>query len=307
MRALKKSIDTKSQSRNGERRNFSSLSFSLCLPLCRIVFAFIIGFSSTAYCQEFDQDLMKRSSVVFIGTVSKLNAASFAEVPASEKNAVVRVDVLLEKPGAVSISIGQDVTLRLKDPSVFREGMQATFYADGWIVGRGVALTEVDHKLTQEADSPSIRVTAARSYGNARKQLIEAKLRAQIDSADVVALGKVIAVRPLTQTNADKKFITEHDPEWQEAIIKIQTGMKGVADGDEIVVRFSGSMDVAYYRMPKFKEGEERIVLLGKDERSGFPKAMLAGKQVGTYLAEKPADVVAKENLDLVQRIVKER
>lgn len=268
--------------------------------------AAIIGFSLTSYCQEFDQELMKKSSVIFFGTVTKLNATSFAEVPVSENNAVVKVDVLLEKPGAVSIANGQEVTVQLRDPSAFRVGTKATFYADGWIVGKGIALVEVGHAFVQEPDSISIRAKSTKSYIEAKRQLAEARLKAQIDSAEVVALAKVTRIQSPVKPESGQKWITEHDPEWQEAILKVEAGIKGVTDGDEIVVRFPGTMDVMYFGIPKFREGESQIVLLGKDSVSGLPKAMVAGKQVETYIVEKPADVIAKENIEQIRRIAKE-
>jgi hypothetical protein len=257
--------------------------------------------------QEIDKELMKQSSVIFIGTVTKLNAVSFSQVPSSDKNAVVRVENLLEKPAAISIKNGQEVTIQLKDPSTLHEGTKATFYAVGWILGEGVALLEVGHTSLPALASIQMEAQAGKRFGDAKTQILDERLRAQIESADIVALGKVISIRVAATAANVKKFITEHDPDWQEAVIKVQTGIKNIADGEEIVVRFPGSEDVVYFGIPKFKKGEERIVLLVKDKVSGFPKATLAGKQVETYVVNKPADVLQKEEFDRVKRIAKQR
>ena len=84
--------------------------------------------------------LAKQSSIVFAGTVSELGATSFAGVPKSAQTIVVRVDSVLKKPPAVSLKKGDNVTVELKDPSAFQQGMQATFYTEGWIFGAGVAV-----------------------------------------------------------------------------------------------------------------------------------------------------------------------
>jgi hypothetical protein len=257
--------------------------------------------------QEMDKELMKQSSIIFIATVTKLNAVSFSQVPASDKNAVLRVENLLEKPAAVSIKNGQEVTIQLKDPSTFHEGTKAMFYAVGWILGEGVALLEVGHTSLPALASIQMEAQVGKRFGDAKKQILDERLRAQIESADIVALGKVISIREAARAESVKKFITEHDPDWQEAVIKVKTGIKNVADGEEIVVRFPSSEDVVYFGIPKFKKGEERVVLLMKDKVSGFPKAMLAGKQVETYVVEKPADVLPKEECDRVKRIAKQQ
>jgi len=41
---------------------------------------------------------------------------------------------LLEKPSAVSLKKGDNVTVEVKILRTFREGTKATFYTDGWIL-----------------------------------------------------------------------------------------------------------------------------------------------------------------------------
>src|SRR3989442_9856535 len=91
--------------------------------------------------------LVKQSSIVFAGTVSQLGTTSFAGVPKSAQTIVVRVDSVLKKPTTVSLKNGDDVTVEVKDPAAFQDGTQATFYADGWIFGSGVAVKELGHEI----------------------------------------------------------------------------------------------------------------------------------------------------------------
>src|SRR5437660_10020237 len=91
--------------------------------------------------------LVKQSSIIFAGTVSQVAATSFAGVPKSAQTIVVRVDTVLKKPAAVSLKKGDDVTVEVKDPAAFQNGTQATFYADGWIFGAGVAVKELGHEF----------------------------------------------------------------------------------------------------------------------------------------------------------------
>ena len=54
----------------------------------------------------------------------------------------------------------------------------------------------------------------------------------------------------------------EHAPLWQEAVVQVTAVEKGNGPGEEVVVRFPGSADVAWRSAPKFSPGQEgRFVL----------------------------------------------
>ena len=248
-------------------------------------------------------ELMEKSSVVLVGTIVKMASVSFPGVQASDKTAVVKVDQVLEKPATVSISAGQLITIELKDPSVFREGVQATFYADGWILGEGVALREIGHELiTRALAAPELQEKLTKE----RHELKDAQLKARIESADIVLMGRVKSVRPATVAEMAPRVprVTEHDPQWQEAIIHVASGLKGIGDNQEVVVRFPGSKDVAFYGIPKFKVDQEGVFLLQKDKVSGLPKAALAGTTVETYTAQQPLDVLPKEDAEKIRALI---
>ncbi len=252
----------------------------------------------SARSQGFDRELMKQASVTFIGTVVRHYAVSFPDVPRSEHTAVVRVDHVLEKPTAIALLNGDSVTVRLREPAIPPEGAQATFYVNGWIVGAGVALVEIGHTRVVAEDAAT-REQAGRDFLAVKREIVAEELRARLDSASVVALAKVVGVRPATQ---ERRFITEHDPEWQEAVLLVETAIKGVTAGEEIVVRFPGSMDVAFYRVPKLKVGDEPLVVVGKDTLSGLPPAMLEGRPVEAFIIQSPSDVLTKDDLERVQQ-----
>lgn len=250
------------------------------------------------------RELMKRSSIVFVGTVTKMAAVAFPDVQASKRTVVVKVDQLLEKPAAVFLSAGQQITVELKDPSVFHEGLQATFYTEGWIFGKGIAVREVGHELTKETLSASAMEKLQQQHSKTRQELKETELRARIESSDLVLVGRVTRVRPSTATAPGPKFISEHDPNWQEAVIQVISGIKGIPDGGQVVVRFPGSDDVVYYETPKFKEKQEGVFLLQKDTFSGLANAILAGTEVEVYTAQRSLDVLSKEEADKVRAII---
>ena len=66
-------------------------------------------------------------------------------------------------------------------------------------------------------------------------------------------------------------------------------------------------MDVAFHGVPKFKDGDEKIVMLRKDARSGLLKASHLGKDVDAFIVDSPADVFGKDQLEQLQTLMRRR
>jgi hypothetical protein len=254
-------------------------------------------------------ELLKRSNIVFTGTIQQVGAVSFVGVPPSTRTAVVRVDTVLEKPQAVALSQGDRVTVEVKDPTVLQPGTRATFYTDGWIYGAGIAVREVGHEIIPASLESRTAAAAQRAteVSQARKELNDADLRSRIDGADIIIVGRVVSIRPapVTAQAGRTTRITEHDPAWQEAVVRVVDGIKGAQANQEIVVRFPGSLDVAWHGLPKFRTGQEGTFLLQKDKVTGAPKATLAGASVDAYTALDPVNVMRKDQADRVRSLTK--
>ncbi len=243
-------------------------------------------------------EVLKQSSIVFVGTVTQVHATSFADVAPSSRTIVVRVDEVLEKPESVALGAADKVTVEVKDPAPFLEGVQATFYTNGWIFGNGLAVREVDHELATARFEADTLNSKAKELSDIRMQLNEADLIERIETADMVVLGRIIEVRPSTIATAagtQSKPITEHDPDWHEAIIKVESQIKGALNEHEIVIRFPNSLDMAWSDVPKFKKDQQGIFILNKDQVSGIPKVVFHGSQVEVYTALNSNDVLPKE------------
>lgn len=249
---------------------------------------------------------LKQSDIVFVGTVLKLGAASFAGFPASANTMVVRVEAVLEKPAAVVLRAGDSLTVVAKDVSPFRSGIHGTFYTAGWVYGEGIAVREVGHELPTDPADPPDPGQKKEEEMQARKTVSDAALRANIESANMVVVGQVKEVRPAsipTATAGTTAPITEHDPEWKEAIIHVDSIIKGPASTRDIVVHFPGSIDVSWYDAPKLKVGQEATFFLRVDKISGAPTAMLNNKEVTAYIALNPGDVLSKEEAQRVRAL----
>jgi hypothetical protein len=225
--------------------------------------------------------LMSKASIVFSGTVSQLAATSFADVPKSAQTIVVHVDSVEKKPAAVSLKKGDSVTVEAKDASVFQEGMQATFFTDGWIFGSGVAVRELGHVI-----GPASVTAPMASAGHGQDQMSDQELRDRMNASDFVVVGRVTDVRkwnvPKPKSGAPSR-VTEHDPDWHEAVVEVQSVLKGgKVKGNKVVVRFPNRNDVAWVNSPKFEKNQRGIFCLNRDQASGASTTM-GGQQANVY------------------------
>lgn len=231
--------------------------------------------------------LMGKSSIVFSGTVSQLAATSFADVPKSAQTIVVRVDSILKKPAAVSLKNGDSVTVEVKDASAFQEGAHATFYTDGWIFGSGIAVKELGH--VQGAASEPVPAAGAGkgAPGQGQDQLSDQELKDRMNASDFVVVGRVADVRkwnaPKTKSGSPLR-VTEHDPDWHEAVVEVQSVLKGGrVKGNKVVVRFPNRNDVAWAHSPRFTKNQRGIFCLNRDSATGVPTTKLGSKEVYVY------------------------
>jgi hypothetical protein len=252
--------------------------------------------------------VVQQSSIIFAGTVSQLGAASFAEVPKSAQTIVVRVESILKKPAAVSLKKGDNITVEVKDASAFRPGMEATFYTDGWMFGSGVAVKELSHETRPSGGKPGRTGADERVLGQIEEQIGDQELKQRLASADFVVIAKVTEVRPWTVRDVASlpHRVTEHDPDWHDAVIKIESVLKGSKPKrNKLVVRFPQCNDVAWAHAPKFEKNQEGIFFLKKDEVSGAPVALLEGTEVNAYTCLRPGDWLPKSDTTRVKSLLK--
>ena len=239
--------------------------------------------------------LVRQSDIIFAGTVTRAG--------------VIRVDQVFEKPDAVSLMKGDSVAVLAARAGSLNPGMQATFYTTGWIYGRWITVREVGH----EAIGPQLATVAGTGtaqqdlVARARQQVNDADLKARIQAAAMVVVGRVEQIRAPAYTGAPARprRFTEHDPNWQEAIIHVDEGLKGATAGERVVVRFPGSRDVAFVGTPKFAAGQEGTFLLRKDSATGSPLALMAGQTVQAYTALHRLDVLSKQDAQHVRTLMR--
>ena len=261
--------------------NFSSVLIRGSLGGAGLLLAWC-GSATAATSQATDNQatLLGKSSIVFSGTVSQLAATSFADVPKSAQTIIVRVDSITKKPPAVSLKRGDSVTVEVKDVSAFQEGEHATFYTDGWIFGSGVAVKELGHVLGEAAPAAGASV-------HGQDQLSDQELKDRMNASDFIVVGRVTDVHkwnaPKTKSGSPLR-VTEHDPDWHEAVVEIQSVLKGgQVKGHKVVVRFPNRDDVAWAHSPRFTKNQRGIFCLNRDQATGVPTTKLGSKDVYVY------------------------
>ena len=238
--------------------------------------------------------LVKQSSIIFAGTVSQVAATSFAGVPKSAQTIVVRVDSVLKKPAAVSLKKGDNVTVEVKDPAAFQDGTQATFFADGWIFGAGVAVKEVGHEILPSGGTPVAAAgTGEKTFGQLQQEIGDQELQRRVATADYVIIGRITDVHQwiVPKSAAARYRTSEHSANWHEAVLQIQSILKGPkVKRNKMIVRFPQSQDVAWANAPKFEKQQQGIFILKKDQVSGDATASLGGYTVDAYTCLTPGD-----------------
>ncbi len=205
------------------------------------------------------EDLIRQAKFIFRGTVQRLNAATMTAVPITDETTVIKVDEVLQAPETLGDYTGKDITVQLTDVRDIREGQQAVFFTNGWLYGESLAVLEVGHRsLEQEAAMIS---TLSGQIANINQRQADEALQKRIESSEVVVTGRVSDIRPVA-VPTQRRPISEHDPEWTEALINIEVTEKGQPSQQTLTILFPASTDVMWYKAPKFQTGQEGLWIL---------------------------------------------
>lgn len=249
---------------------------------------------------------VSRSDIVFNGTVEETEATTMAAVDATDSTAVVRVDELVRAPSAFDGLVGQRITVLLRAPGSVHVGEQATFFVNAAVFGESVAVEEVHHTSMTAAAELAPQVTAVMD------RLREDDVRARIESADVVVTGRVAQVRAVPEQLAAAVSgmpgpVSEHDPKWMEAVLDVESVLKGTTPPAPVVVMFPASIDVMWVNAPKFHAGQEATLMLHTDQVPAVQvPATVAATFPSVYTALEPGDVLPKEQSERLRSLTRD-
>jgi hypothetical protein len=236
------------------------------------------------------QRLTMQSNFVFQGTVVRLNATTEPQVRASPSTAVVLVEKVIQGDNMVSDVKGREITVQLLKPRSVATGRPVVFFSNLAVAGKSIAVKEVAH--FDAARNGSMAVQVANQVN--RKPDIE--LQARIAGAELIVTGTVASVRRLERAGP---LPSEHDPEWMEASVTVQSTEKGAAQ-TSVIVWFPSSDDIRWFRSPKFQTGQSGIFLLRHTRQDGLPR------QTGApgYTALHPLDFQPVTERERVRRLI---
>ncbi len=246
-----------------EREKGYGVKHTICFFFLLALFAPATG--RTQQPEQTIADLVRGSHVIFVGRAVKQEAVNLKALKPSANTVVVRVEELLDAPPALAGLKNQDVTLETLRPGSLRAGQRAVFFTNGILFGEHLEVKEVG-QLPAPADTASIR----KQIATVRGQIDTEKLQARVQTAVLIVSGKVLEVKSLKRPAR-----SEHDPEWAEATIQIQSVQKGSHDGRTITIYFPASTDERWYLAPKFHAEEQGIWLLHQEQNLDLPQGSL--------------------------------
>ncbi|HEV7516584.1 MAG TPA: hypothetical protein VGR07_09820 [Thermoanaerobaculia bacterium] len=236
-------------------------------------------------------ELTRAAQFVFRGTVQKTGAANLDAVKADAGTAVVRVDEVLKAPSSLGDFTGREITVKLQKAGAAVPGEQAVFFTNGWLYGATLAVVEVG-RLHGSAALLRDQVAAAWQKAD------DATLQERLDRAELIVAGKVVETHPAPAASALEALglDSEHDPEWWEAVVQVDSVLKGQPGGQRVVFLYPTSRDVHWYEAPKPGVGWDGIWLLYRNQ---VPELGLSG-----YTALKPWNLLSRDQLAGVRRLL---
>ncbi|HEX4965093.1 MAG TPA: hypothetical protein VF173_30070 [Thermoanaerobaculia bacterium] len=205
------------------------------------------------------KDLTRSAEYIFRGTVQKTGAANLSIVESDARTAVVRVDEVLKMSGTLDDFAGQEVTVFLNE--ALQAGDQRVFFTQVRLLGESLGVQEVGRAAGSVADLKA-------QVGSAESELLRDSLSARLAGADLAVSGRVLSLRA-TEAAPQNGPVTEHDPQWWEAVIEINSVLKGQVTGKTVAIWYPGSADVLWAAVPKPRVGQEGTWLLHRTVPEG--------------------------------------
>jgi hypothetical protein len=171
-----------------------------------------------------------------------------------------------------------------------------------------VAVKELGHEFnTGGGAAASGAAASGAAPGQSQDQISDQDLQNRLNSADFVVIGRVTQVhRWNVPKSATPHRVSEHDPDWHEAVIQVQSVLKGgQVKGNKVVVRFPGRNDVAWVHSPKFEKNQQGIFCLNRDQASRVTTEKVGGRQVNVYTCLGHGDSLPMSDVPRVRSLLK--
>lgn len=216
-------------------------------------------------------EFVRNSQFIVAGSVEKLGATTMPLDPTLPNVGVFKVEEILSAPKALQGFTGGEITVAFREGEAIQPGNRMVLFATSWLYGRSLAVVEVGR--TEDRERSAMR----NQVGEAQQRLADERLQERINLAELVIVGRVEKTQPAPK-HGPRIPITEHDPDWWEAVIHVESVEKGHHEGPLITILFPNSVDIAWSQSPKFHPGQEGIWILQRDQKErGWPMLRIPG------------------------------
>ena len=217
-------------------------------------------------------DYARRSQFVVAGLPEKIGATNMSIDPTPPNAGLFRIDEILHGPRELSGFAGKEITVLFNDAGSVRAGEPSVLFATSWQYGPSLAVMEVGQVEDGE------RAAMRKRIGEAYERLDDERLLQRIALAELVIVGKVVRTAPAGEEIRRRMPVTEHAPDWWEAVIEVESVEKGRHQGKTVSIFFPNSVDVAWSQSPKFKVGQEGVWILQRNQQErGWPIMRIRG------------------------------
>ena len=199
------------------------------------------------------EDLLRQAPFVFRARVRQITRIG---------TAVVDVLEVIRAPAAFARLVGQQVTVRLvSSAGSLTAGETVVFFARGASFSDTIVVEELGRQRLATAADVVAGLQDALSLHSAEP------LQGRLQRASAVIVGRVATVHPSTvmAASALTRPMSEHDPHWTEAVVEVRRTISGSVTGNPVTVMFAASIDVMWYRAPKYHAGQQGIWLLQQE------------------------------------------
>lgn len=199
--------------------------------------------------------LAREARFIFTGIVEAVGDSSLAFVPPGGASEVVRVEHIHHASSLLHEHQGQRLTV-LTASGGGANGARRVFFTNPMLYGETLGVRELGSVDATEIGNIHTLVAEA-----VEEEALD-RLRAHLVTAQAVVHGQVL--RRYRVSDATPATVSEHDPDWWVAVLKVVATLKGAHKG-ELPVRFPNSRDVRWWRVPKPQDGQEAIFVLHED------------------------------------------
>ena len=234
------------------------------------------------------------SAIVVLGTVTKIAASEEPLLAPTSTTVVIKIEQMFAGSEFAGDQTGRTATVIVTKPGDLKVGSKALFFGNPRFVGKTMTIADVGELAAAAGDE-----RGAQALAPALQAKRDAPVRARLDIAQVVFRGTVESVRPLEQESKDRKpeLRNEHDPEWQVAMVRVISAVRGTQNGAVVPVLFAASRDIMWFKSPKPKVGEEKLFIGHGPQES--EKALLRAPSVSSFI-EKEHPVLVTEPFDVL-------